>query len=785
MANLPSSHGSLDADEDQANVDDREAVAGSPAEDGFDSEEFREWLRERHGRRSQAAGAARRPRRPALEDESDGERSSAGNSRRGGGGNQPPPEWDGQSINFQDWLIKARLWLATTRAKPKTQGRMILQRLSGQPFQSLKHLAKDRNWLNDDRNRQSILDLMDTPELFGEDREEELLAALAKITYHLRRQRDEACRPFFARWDDAVRKIQEHQVTLPSKYLGFLLVNALGFSEADIKGMLAFTQGSIEVKDVKSWCRKHEMKLLAKEVGNEKSKSPTSKTSSVHSTITEDDEFDEDELLAMEEMMRELHPGEDGQSEIAESDLFEDGEVMDEHEAKEVLSTMITQKKKTFMQSLRTKKAKALARGYGQWKDKGQGNRGSGNGLNAAGYVKGGYYRMSLSEAKAQSRCAKCNQVGHWHRDPEGPKNQGSNGSSKPKDMNYLEKGTISDSEEGIFCGLLEQQQAHERAVLSDSLKVVPPDLMSGNPDITSSRVDHAGHVGSTGSSTERLIGQSNFVRDYKDHFGAVDDGCSGFSRPGVSYDGCDEFERRNLVDIFWNDRSVHGDNQKSSGIESIQDDFCATVDTGCQRMAIGLETLKRLDAALPSGLQTSLIPQEHRFRSVHGTSTTKYVAVIPTSLGTRGSLLRPAVFANKESSKFSGQPPSLRLIRARDRRRTTPLVSIQIFLFKAMESRGVTKRPRQAADEGVEPCTAWRKLVMKLLMVIVNVTEMAIRLMVPRKEDRVKPFSAWPTQGYPRRKSPDVESHGEASRDPRGGRAGGGDPLPDVHAAP
>ena len=50
-----------------------------------------------------------------------------------------------------------------------------------------------------------ILDLIDTPELFGKDREEELLAALSKLTCHLKLFRDEQCHPFFARWDDAVR----------------------------------------------------------------------------------------------------------------------------------------------------------------------------------------------------------------------------------------------------------------------------------------------------------------------------------------------------------------------------------------------------------------------------------------------------------------------------------------------------------------------------------------------------------------------------------------------------
>ena len=236
------------------------------------------------------------------------------------------------------------------------------------------------------------------------------------------------------------------------------------------------------------------MKLLAKEVGAEKSRSSGAKTNSVYSMAQDDEDYDDDELLAMEELYRELHPGEDGQSEIAESDLFDDGEVMEEHEAKELLSTMIAHKKKTFMQSLKTKKAKALARGYGQWRDKGSGGRGNGSGLSTAGYVKGGYYRMSLSEAKAKSRCAKCNQVGHWHRDPECPKNQGTSNNNKPKDVNYIEKKTISDSEEGLFCGLLEdpgRALRPDQAVLSETLKVATESFMSGNPDNSSS---HDGH---------------------------------------------------------------------------------------------------------------------------------------------------------------------------------------------------------------------------------------------------------------------------------------------------
>ena len=136
---------------------------------------------------------------------------------------------------------------------------------------------------------------------FGEDREEEFLAALAKLTYHLKRGRDEQCRPFFARWDGAVKKIQEHNSMwcYPKRISG----NSVALTESDIKGMLSFTQGFIAVKDVKSWCRKHEMKLLAKEVGVEKTRTGNSTAS--EDDDLEDDDLEDDELLAKEELLRE------------------------------------------------------------------------------------------------------------------------------------------------------------------------------------------------------------------------------------------------------------------------------------------------------------------------------------------------------------------------------------------------------------------------------------------------------------------------------------------------
>ena len=68
-------------------------------------------------------------------------------------------------------------------------------------------------------------------------------------------------------------------------------------------------------------------------------------------------------------------------------------------------------------------------------------------------------------------------------------------------------------------------------------------------------------------------------------------------------------------------------------------------IDTGCQRMAIGWEALVKYQQYLPSELAIHFFPENHQFRSVHQTSITERVAVLPSSLGVRGSFLKPAVF--------------------------------------------------------------------------------------------------------------------------------------------
>ena len=631
MATVPSSHGSLDPDPDGGQEVVGQQSPSGEWEDPFDSDEFRDFLRTRRER--QGRGVAGRRGRRGGGDESDEDRST----QRGSGA--PPPEWDGQSQPFQDWLIKANLWLATTKSRPRTQGPMLLQRLSGQAFQSFKHWAKDPAWLADPDGGRKLLDAMNQPEYFGEDKEEELLSALAKLTYHVKRNKEESCKAFFVRWDDCVRKVAEHKVVLPDRYLGFLLINALQLGDQDVKSMMAFTRGSIVMSDVKGWMRKHEMKLNAKEVGSERKVGKSNQTMLLNNNPEDEDDADEDEILALQTALQDLQ----GEENVGEDQEDVDDEAIEEHEAAEILSTMIaTQRKKTFVQSQKLKKAKELARGFGDWKNRGGGHGGAfrSNGPRQA-RPKSGNYRvkldgnMTLEELKAVTRCGKCKQVGHWHKDPECPRNQGA---GRAKEVNFVENEPI-ETEEAIFCGLLEGEE-HLMGRMEPSSATQVSDV---RPNVGSSEAEgpKSGVLPGVGPSGADVIDGSAVLFAYNDRDDHSDVDIGWISSPVGS---CCDLLGTPESEILWSE--AVGDSNGSPSPE----DLCATVDTGCQRMAVGLETLKRLDAALPKGFQTGLVKQEHHFRSVHGRSTTSHAATVPGSLGPRGSLLKPAVFQDEAS---------------------------------------------------------------------------------------------------------------------------------------
>ena len=554
----------------------RPGHGGDGDEDEFDSDEFRAWMRTREfGRRN------RRRRGDSDEEGQDDHRSSSG----------PPPEWDGDSIPFLDYQIKASLWLATTKAKPRTRGPLLLQKLSKTPFEAMKYLARDQNWMSNERNGEELLRIMNLPENFGEDQEEDLLSSLAKVTYHLRRGRDEGHRAFFSKWDQAMRKVTEHRVVLPDQYVGFLLINALNLSDSDIKSFLNFSRGSIRPSDVREWVRKHETKLQVSQVGVDKK--ATTRTSSTHYVTAELYDQDEDEIHAVEEALRDLQD-EDGEN----GTEIGDDETLEEHEAAEILNTYLQQKKKTYTQSLKAKKAKELGRGYNnKWKT-GRSVTATGTGVPP---FREGQFKMTIEELKKVTKCGICHKTGHWHREcPE-----------KDKQKNQSTKEAhVLETEEAIFCGHLQ---------------------LSGQDELRDQRDRHA----------EELPSGSNFSKDLLQN--------GDCRRSGDCSEDRQYRAGQHDHDVLFSEGKFGIDSCRTPS-STIPEAACATLDTGCQRMAVGKHTLEALLKHIPEDIPVKIHAQEHRFKSVHGKSCTKHVASIPTSIGRKGSFLKPAVFENEES---------------------------------------------------------------------------------------------------------------------------------------
>ncbi|OLQ12727.1 Copia protein [Symbiodinium microadriaticum] len=419
--------------EDDEGLDEEEAEEPDRDEQQ-EYEEFRRWLRLRDRQGGWSERRQRPPRRREDEDDDDG-----GNDFRTNAG--PPPAWDGSQCPFEDYLIRTRLWISTTKAKARTRGPLLLA-LSDTPFQDFKHLAKDPAWLSNPDNAEALLKKMDSPEYYGDDQDKHLLASLARITYHLKSQKSETARQFLGRWEAAGRKVQEHKVVLPSLYRGFLMINALGLSAAEIKVLLTFTHGSIEPKDIKTWLRKHETKLQAGQLGNEVA-SKNKATAAVHVIEQEENEEnpEDEELGAMEAMLADL---------AEENPTANEPGYFEEDEAAEILAMMIKEKRKTYAQSAQIKKDKELGRGYRQ-------GAGSANYRDRTGPIRRGTYKLSIAELKQRTRCKRCNKFGHWHRECPNPPAAGSSRDHQ-KETHLLEID-LEPYEDALFCHYFEADE--------------------------------------------------------------------------------------------------------------------------------------------------------------------------------------------------------------------------------------------------------------------------------------------------------------------------------------
>ena len=485
----------------------------------------------------------------------------------------PPPDWDGENIDFKDYKLKARIWLRTTRTPPSARGPLLLKALTKGPWEDLKFLAGQDDWLNNPKNGEELINLMNTKEFYGEEMREDMLAACSRITYHLRRSKGEKARSFLTRWDTAERKVRDHGVNLPPEYLGFLLVNSLGLDGDRVRQLLQYTKGGLKVSEIKDWLRVQETDLDITTLGSEKKKSSANymlEPEEVHvMNHVQDAEEDSEEDEATEVLMTAIQELEGGKDETPMTTLTE-------AEAQELLFTMVKDKQvrrntRTYATAAKAKKNRDLARGYGAGR---------------AGVMKPGQYRVSIAEIKKRTKCDRCDEIGHWKRECPNP--------PKAKEVNYMTMAKNDESE--IF-------------MVEDV----------------------------TGYIDEELYGP---IYDMPENFGvpSVNTVLSGSQHGSSSQDAEVRgayTELQHMPCLPWECFQIQHDMESQ----------CATLDTGCQRMAIGINTLNRLVQTQPNELPIRFHRESHSFRSVHQISTTTRVAHIPTSLGSKGSVLKPAVF--------------------------------------------------------------------------------------------------------------------------------------------
>ena len=354
---------------------------------------------------------------------------------------------------------------------------------------------------------------------------------VGRNTYHLKRQKGEGWRKFFACWEQALRRVREHKVDLPSTYLGFLLVNGLKLDDSEIKAMMNYTRGSIEPSSIKAWLRKNEARLTVSQLGADKDAKKNSQSSAImfaDADMPDDEEaLDTNEIEDIENFLAELDVS-------ASKDDAGDGDSLSEGEAAKILSTMVQKKKRTFTQSMKAKKSHELSRGYGKPNyasdfAKGKGRSGQGR-----------HDHLTVDGIRSLVRCYNCDQKGHIAKRCPNPKKDKAR-SSAEKEINYLHN--IDPNEEVHFCGWLHHDEPYE----NDAAELAPS--------------------GAEFSPLQK--GMEDFELDVRTH----------------------EYYMLSCSDLFFFEDSICNSTPRIN----IPEEACATIDTGCQRTAVGINTLRKL----------------------------------------------------------------------------------------------------------------------------------------------------------------------------------------------
>ena len=108
-----------------------------------------------------------------------------------------------------------------------------------------------------------------------------------------------------------------------------------------------------------------------------------------------------------------------------------------------------------------------------------------------------------------------------------------------------------------------------------------------------------------------------------------------------------------------------------------------AVIDTGCQRTAIGRNTLNNIASRLPADLSIKYERQSFKFTGIGGETVTTHVALIPVCFGQRPGMIRAAILEDTPDAPFLLSLPILKALN------TTMHLSQQTMCFQAIQQFG------------------------------------------------------------------------------------------------
>ena len=110
-------------------------------------------------------------------------------------------------------------------------------------------------------------------------------------------------------------------------------------------------------------------------------------------------------------------------------------------------------------------------------------------------------------------------------------------------------------------------------------------------------------------------------------------------------------------------DRSASTNNVITESFSATVEEGYAVMDTGCQRSAIGLNTLHQLQKFLPSDLPIKFLNRKFRFAGIGGETVTNRVALLPVCFGRRPGVVHAAVLEDTPDAPFLLSLPILKAL--------------------------------------------------------------------------------------------------------------------------